>query len=408
MEGKQFSLCWNNFHTNLSSGFHSLLKDEDLVDVTLAAEGKFIKAHKTVLSVCSPFFKELFRVNPCKHPIVILPEVNYEALTSLMHFMYQGEVSVSQEEIPTFMRVAEMLKVKGLTDNGASPSSDTNGFSNSSRSFPDQRQNIMKRPRPIKKLIRPIQHLRPVESPGLSPSPQPSNPHSSLTPQSSHPPQPSHPPQSSHTPQPVHTPQPSHTSQPTHQLQLPQQQSPTLSQGPPTKKLHLENDSVQFPTSTTPQPPCQVKTERIHDTLIKPKEEPLDHLDEDNTSHSGEESHMDISHMLDTSLGEPSPSNPFPIWPSMDFPPPIPQDSSSPDGFVFYKKSVYKGKAFWYCKNSRTPEKCQAVCWTMNGNIVKWPYMHSHPVIPDIFNPEEDTEVPIENLQEVLWQTSLN
>lgn len=35
--------------------------------------------------------------------------------------MYQGEVSVSQEEIPTFMRVAEMLKVKGLTDNSNSP-----------------------------------------------------------------------------------------------------------------------------------------------------------------------------------------------------------------------------------------------------------------------------------------------
>lgn len=78
------------------------------------------------------------------------------------------------------------------------------------------------------------------------------------------------------------------------------------------------------------------------------------------------------------------------------------------DGYVFYKKSVYKGKAFWYCKNSRTPEKCQAVCWTMNGNIVKWPYMHTHSVIPDVFNPEEDTEVPIQNLQEVLWQTSYN
>lgn len=61
MEGEQFSLCWNNFHTNLSSGFHSLFKDEDLVDVTLAADGKFLKAHKTVLSVCSPFFKDLFR-----------------------------------------------------------------------------------------------------------------------------------------------------------------------------------------------------------------------------------------------------------------------------------------------------------------------------------------------------------
>lgn len=121
MEGEQFSLCWNNFHNNLTSGFHSLLKDEDLVDVTLAADGKFLKAHRTVLSVCSPFFKELFRVNPCDHPIVILPDVSYRALRSLLNFMYQGEVSVSQEEIPTFMRVAEMLKVKGLTDNSSSP-----------------------------------------------------------------------------------------------------------------------------------------------------------------------------------------------------------------------------------------------------------------------------------------------
>lgn len=119
MDTEQFSLCWNNFHNNLSSGFQDLLKDEDLVDVTLAAEGRYVKAHKTVLSVCSPYFKELFRVNPCKHPIVILHDINYNALNALLTFMYQGEVSVSQEEIPMFMRVAEILKVKGLTDNTA-------------------------------------------------------------------------------------------------------------------------------------------------------------------------------------------------------------------------------------------------------------------------------------------------
>lgn len=116
MEGEQFSLCWNNFHNNLSSGFHSLLQDEALVDVTLAADGRYLKAHKAVLSVCSPYFKELFRVNPCKHPIVILQDVNYSALNNLLQFMYQGEVSVSQEEIPMFMKVAETLKVKGLTE----------------------------------------------------------------------------------------------------------------------------------------------------------------------------------------------------------------------------------------------------------------------------------------------------
>jgi hypothetical protein len=180
MEGEQFSLCWNNFHSNLSSGFNSLLKDEDLVDVTLAAGGRFMKAHKTVLSVCSPFFKELFRANPSKHPIVILPDVNYNALCNLLQFMYQGEVSVSQEEIPTFMRVAEMLKVKGLTDNSSSPSSssESNGFSGSSRSpynLSDQRQ-IMKRPRPVKKVIKPMQPLRPLDSPKPPKSPHPPPP----------------------------------------------------------------------------------------------------------------------------------------------------------------------------------------------------------------------------------------
>lgn len=118
MDGDQFSLCWNNFHNNLSSGFHSLFKDEDMVDVTLAVEGKYIKAHKAVLSICSPYFKELFNANPCKHPIVILPEINYDVMSNLLEFMYQGEVSVSQEDIPSFMRVAEVLKVKGLTENG--------------------------------------------------------------------------------------------------------------------------------------------------------------------------------------------------------------------------------------------------------------------------------------------------
>lgn len=76
------------------------------------------------------------------------------------------------------------------------------------------------------------------------------------------------------------------------------------------------------------------------------------------------------------------------------------------DGHAFYKKSVYKGKVFWYCKNSRVADKCLAVCCTINGNIVKWPCPHNHAMIPDPFNPEEDTMVPIENLQEVLWQTS--
>ncbi|XP_056643854.1 protein tramtrack, beta isoform-like isoform X10 [Diorhabda carinulata] len=118
MASEQFSLCWDNFHKNMSSGMNSLLENEDLVDVTLAVQGKCLKAHKMVLSVCSPYFKELFKSNPCQHPIVFMKDVSYEALSDLLQFMYQGEVQVSQENLSTFIKTAEALQIKGLTGDG--------------------------------------------------------------------------------------------------------------------------------------------------------------------------------------------------------------------------------------------------------------------------------------------------
>ncbi|CAG9782053.1 unnamed protein product [Diatraea saccharalis] len=112
---EQFSLRWNDFHSNLSQSFHALLEGEDLVDVTLAAGGQYVHAHKLILSVCSPYFKELFKMNPCDHPIVILKDVAHQELRQLLQFMYRGEVHVRQQELSGFLHSAELLQVKGLT-----------------------------------------------------------------------------------------------------------------------------------------------------------------------------------------------------------------------------------------------------------------------------------------------------
>lgn len=56
-------------------------------------------------------------MNSCKHPIVILKDVNYRDLSAMLHFMYQGEVNIKQEDIPSFLKVAEVLQIKGLTKN---------------------------------------------------------------------------------------------------------------------------------------------------------------------------------------------------------------------------------------------------------------------------------------------------
>lgn len=57
MAVQQFCLRWNNHQPNFISVFSSLLNSESLVDVTLAAEGRHLQAHKVVLSACSSYFQ---------------------------------------------------------------------------------------------------------------------------------------------------------------------------------------------------------------------------------------------------------------------------------------------------------------------------------------------------------------
>jgi len=112
---EKFCLRWNDFENNINSAFKELREQKDFFDVTLACDDKQIEAHKVILSACSPFFKTILRRNPHQHPLLYLHGVTYTDLQSVLSFMYHGEVSVAQEELNSFLAVAENLKVKGLT-----------------------------------------------------------------------------------------------------------------------------------------------------------------------------------------------------------------------------------------------------------------------------------------------------
>ncbi|XP_037785082.1 protein tramtrack, alpha isoform-like isoform X3 [Penaeus monodon] len=112
----QFCLRWNNFGTTMTAALHSLHEGGDFVDVTLAADGVQLKAHKLVLSACSPYFRDILKNNPCQHPVIILRDVPIEDLEAVLAFMYEGQVNVSQTRLHTFMKLAEALQVRGLTD----------------------------------------------------------------------------------------------------------------------------------------------------------------------------------------------------------------------------------------------------------------------------------------------------
>lgn len=117
LTAQQFCLKWNQHHGSLVSVFEELRCREAFVDVTLVCgEGASLKAHKLVLSACSPFFETLFAQNPCPHPVVIMSQTREADLRTLLEFMYRGEVNVAQDQLPALLRVAELLQVRGLAE----------------------------------------------------------------------------------------------------------------------------------------------------------------------------------------------------------------------------------------------------------------------------------------------------
>jgi len=153
---EKFCLRWNDFETNISVAFRELREEKDFFDVTLACDDSQIQAHKVILSACSPFFRNVLRKNPHQHPLLYLKGVKYKELLAVLNFMYMGEVNVAQEELNSFLAVAEDLRVKGLTQNNSDSSSDSKPKAEPKQSArsrdPPERESSgppPKRPRPV-------------------------------------------------------------------------------------------------------------------------------------------------------------------------------------------------------------------------------------------------------------------
>lgn len=58
---KTFHLKWNNHLQNLSQLFTTIYSSSALADVTLSCRDGTLKAHKLVLSACSPYFEQIFK-----------------------------------------------------------------------------------------------------------------------------------------------------------------------------------------------------------------------------------------------------------------------------------------------------------------------------------------------------------
>ena len=117
---EKLCLQWNDFKENVISSFGSLREDQDFSDVTLACEdGQQIKARRVILAGCSPFFDNLLKsLKHSSHPLIYMRGVKSEDLNAVVDFLYRGEANVFQDNLDSFLAIAEELKLKGLTGGG--------------------------------------------------------------------------------------------------------------------------------------------------------------------------------------------------------------------------------------------------------------------------------------------------
>ena len=109
------SLKLNDFKANISDAFVSLRKDTDFTDVTLVCEdGYQCVAHKVILASSSPFFRNLLTRNNHAQPLIYMKGVKSNDLNAIIDFLYYGEANIYQENLNSFLQIADELKLKGL------------------------------------------------------------------------------------------------------------------------------------------------------------------------------------------------------------------------------------------------------------------------------------------------------
>ena len=166
-------LRWEDFGTHFSHSFKEMREDDmskrsaaraSFSDVTLVAGDHQVRAHRVVLSSCSPLFRRILArqaeaagaLAALAHPVIFLRGVSAGDLERVLDFMYRGEVSVAHDDLDSFLAAAEELQVKGLTSSSPRKENRKRAADPPPRQpHPPQSEESRKRPRPASAAARP-------------------------------------------------------------------------------------------------------------------------------------------------------------------------------------------------------------------------------------------------------------
>ena len=115
---EKFCLKWNDYQFNWNRSLSELRNDNDFADVTLISDDKVkFSAHKVLLSSCSNMFKFILKSSKHTNPFLFLGGVSSVNLGFILDYIYHGEVKIFQEQLDSFLEIAQKLEIEGLLGN---------------------------------------------------------------------------------------------------------------------------------------------------------------------------------------------------------------------------------------------------------------------------------------------------
>ena len=114
-----------------------------------------MEAHKVILASSSPFFQGLFKKIKHPHPMIYLKGFQPHDLVAVVNFLYCGKANIFQENVDSFLTIAEDLKLKGLA--GQKSDDLINTQDNPADTMPHKKEKLNCPPRePMKAYEQPI------------------------------------------------------------------------------------------------------------------------------------------------------------------------------------------------------------------------------------------------------------
>ena len=94
-----------------------MMTSSEFADVTLGTDDKQqIRAHRNILSACSPVFKSILQIDSKNaYPVLYLRGIQYSEMESIMQFIYLGEARLYEERMSEFLTFSKNLAIKELS-----------------------------------------------------------------------------------------------------------------------------------------------------------------------------------------------------------------------------------------------------------------------------------------------------